>query len=333
VDKPIGILATPYMADMAQEVQRLLPADLPHVYNPVKMRVHSCGEVTPYIRKNIRHQDIFLFHSMFYPDINTATLSTFFLADAAVGASAKNITLVLPFMSYQRQDRKDKPRTAISARTVFRALEVYPNVSIMTLDMHARQLQAAYKGPIDEIPAWLPAKPYLEKRFSGNFDNVVLVGSDASALKRVEELAAQLNADNVGYIKKKRDGNGKPKAEKYIGPRLKGRMAISIDDMIDSAGTQEEVSTFLCKADAMLSVATHGIFSTKEDISAFDRLRRIGMQVAVTNSIPRSAEFLEENKDVLTGFLPIEPILADAIYRSMTDKSVSAMWTGKEEQE
>ena len=327
--KSIEIIASDAIKDVAKRTHEKLNG---FGYTEIEKTVFANGEMKTKITKPIRHKDIYYFHSMYHPDPNTSMVELFLSIDAISRASADNITLVLPYMSYLRQDRKDEPRVPISARMVANLIESNPKIErILTLDLHSDQAQGFYNIPVDNLYGSLVHAKYFEKKFKGDYSNVVVVSPDHGGTVRARRFAKSLDESVPVYIiDKRRTGPNKCEVMNFIGGDLTGKDVVIYDDMIDTGGSIIAAGKVAREKGAknVYVCATHGLFSTKEGASetAEEKFKREGLNVVVTNSIPRSDEYYEENSSWLEA-VPVEDLLADAIYESSrVDGSISRLF-------
>jgi len=319
----IKILATEEMKEIAQGAyQQLRLQDSSFSYADVDVITFTSKEFKPKITETIRHHEVYLFHSLYHPDPNSAFIKLFLTIDAISRASAKNITLVLPYMSYLRQDRKDESRVPISARLMANLIEVNRKVErIIVMDMHSDQAQGFYNLPLDNLYGALIHKEFFKKKYKSNFTNLIVVSPDHGGAIRTRRFAKYLDPEmSIGIVDKRRSGSRSNKVEilNYLGPEIKGKDIILYDDMIDTGGSIIAAATMLLGKGArkVYACATHGVFSApSEEITAEEQLRAAGISVVVTNSIPRTKEYSKKNQDWLT-ILSVENLLANAIYES-----------------
>jgi len=280
------------------------------------------GEFRFQIHDNIRGTDVFIIQPTFPPAENMLELMV--MIDAAKRASARRVTAVIPYFGYARQDRKDRPRVAISSK-LFANLMVSAGLDrVLTLDLHAAQIQGFFDIPTDHLVSdWLffqhikheviPSIPEEES------ENIVFVSPDIGGVKRVEDLASALGFE-IAVIYKRRTKSGKAKALKIVG-EVAGRTVIIRDDIIDTAGTITEAVRLLNreKAARIFICGTHGLLSG----SAMERLDSLDLaELAVTNTIPLPKEKKRDYiKIINTGSL-----FASAIHNIHFEKSVSVLF-------
>jgi ribose-phosphate pyrophosphokinase len=290
--------------------------DVPLV-NP-QLRRFANGEIYCEIEKNVRGADVFVIQSTCAP-VNENLMELLIIIDALKRASATSITAVVPHYGYSRQDRKSSPRTPITAKLCADMITVAGASRVVTMDLHAGQIQGFFNIPFDNIFASPVLMDYIQKNL--NRDNLITVSPDAGGVERVRHYAKKLNAD-LALIDKRRTGPNVAEAMNVIGD-VKGKDCIIIDDMIDTAGTLVQAAKALRKNGALkiYAAATHPVFSDPA-ISRIAECEELEA-VIVTDTIPLSMEArkLEKIKVVST-----EEILAKAIHRIFNYDSVSSLF-------
>ena len=228
---------------------------------------------------------------------------------------------MLPYYGYSRQDRKVSPRTPISAKLTADLLTIAGAQRIVSVDLHAGQIQGFFNIPVDNLFAMPVIHKYLEDTLNTPSQDIVVVSPDAGGVERARNLGKRLNA-NVAIIDKRRTAPNVAKAMNIIGD-VNGKTAIIVDDMIDTAGTLTETvnAVYAHGAKRVIAAATHGVLSGP----AIQRLMASPIeQVIVTDTIPLSAEARACKKIVQ---LSVAPLLAEAIYRIHNYDSVSSLFT------
>lgn len=268
------------------------------------------------ILENVRQRDAFVVQPFSSP-VNSNLMEILIMIDALKRASAGRITAVIPYYGYGRSDKKDQPRVPITARLVADLLTVAGANRVLTVDLHAAQIQGFFDIPVDELTALnILGNYFVEKAYK----DVVVVASDIGATKRARDLGARLNAP-LAIMEKRRLGNeDKTETLNVIGD-VGGKTVITIDDEIDTAGSLVGVVNALIERGAreIHACCTHPIFSGP----AIERIAACAVkEVVVTDTVP-----VPENKriDKIT-VLPIAPLLGEAISRIHTGKSVGAMF-------
>ena len=290
--------------------------DVPLV-NPQLVRFAN-GEIFCEIEKHVRGADVFVVQSTCAP-VNDNLMELLIMIDALKRASATSITAVIPFYGYARQDRKASPRTPISAKLVADILTVAGASRVITMDLHAGQIQGFFNIPFDNIYASPVILNYIKKEIFN--ENSIFVSPDAGGVERVRFYAKKLNAE-IAMIDKRRTGKNIAEAMNVIG-NVNGKECIIIDDMIDTAGTLVEACRALRKhgATKIYACATHPVFSDPaiKRISECNELDR----VIVTDTIPltEAAKKVEKIK-----LLSTAELLAKAIHRTFNNDSVSSLF-------
>ena len=289
----------------------------------VSVQQFSNGETYVRFEESIRGTDIFLVQSTCQP-VNDSLMELLIMINAAKLASAHRITAVMPWYGYSRQDKKSSPREPITARLVADLLEAAGVDRVLTMDLHAGQVQGFFKVPVDHMTAVpLLSEHFLERTYSGELrEPLVVVSPDAGRAKLATHFAEKLGA-TLAVLTKQRPEHNEAEITLLIGD-VQGRAAILIDDMIDTAGTLCAGAEVVLKAGATrdMAAATHGIFSGR----AFQRLEdSIIEQVVVTDTIPMPANPPCSKLTVLS----VDRILADTVHNVFCDESVSEIFAGE----
>lgn len=285
--------------------------------NPQLVRFAN-GEIFCEMEKNVRGADVFVIQSTCTP-VNDNLMELLIMVDALKRASAASITAVIPHYGYSRQDRKVSPRTPISAKLVADLLTTAGTTRVITMDLHAGQIQGFFNIPFDNIYA----SPVLLKYIKDSLitENSIFVSPDAGGVERVRHYAKKLKCD-ISMIDKRRTGKNKAEAMNIVGD-VSGKECIIIDDMIDTAGTLIEACRALKDhgATKVYACATHPIFSEP----ALTRIQESDVldQVIVTDTIPLSpaGEKVDKIKVLSTAEL-----LSKAIHRTFNNDSVSSLF-------
>ena len=277
----------------------------------------SDGEVQVEIRDNVRGGDVFVIQSTCTPT-NDNLMELLLMLDAFKRASAQRITAVVPYYGYARQDRKVSPRVPISAKLVADLISTAGASRVLTVDLHAGQIQGFFNIPVDNVYAAPPLLQYLRDRLGHR--EVTVIAPDAGGVERARAFAKRLAA-NLAIIDKRRSRPNEV-AEMVIIGDVDGRAAVIIDDMVDTAGTLTAAAAAVRKAGAPLVVAcaTHAVLSgdavRRLEASALDEL-------VVTDTIPLRPEAARlKNLRVL----PIAPLLGEAIRRTHEEDSISSLF-------
>lgn len=276
------------------------------------------GEIFCEIEKNVRGADVFVIQST-SPPVNDNLMELLITIDALKRASASSITAVIPHYGYARQDRKVSPRTPISAKLVADLLTVAGSTRVITMDLHAGQIQGFFNIPFDNIYASPVILNYVrEKLFS---ENTIFISPDAGGVERVRFYAKKLKTD-IAMIDKRRTGKNVAKAMNIVGD-VDGKECIIVDDIVDTAGTLIEACRALKEngATAVFACATHPIFSDP----ALERIENCSDldQVIVTDTITLTERGRTIDKIKV---LSTADLLAKAIHRTFNNDSVSSLF-------
>ncbi len=277
----------------------------------------SDGESRVEIDENVRGRDVFLLQSTCSP-ANDTLMELLILADACKRASAGRITAVIPYYGYARQDRKAAPRAPITAKLVADLLTAAGLDRVLTIDLHAGQIQGFFDIPVDNLYASRRLLPYLRENLPK--DNLVVVSPDAGGTERARAYARRLNA-TLAVIDKRRDRPNESEVMNIIGD-VDGKRAVLVDDMIDTAGTLTKAAKAVKDAGAMsvCAVATHPVLSGP----AVERLAKSVLeQVVVTDTIPLGPEAAKLKK---ISVVSIADLLGEAIRSIHHADSVSRLF-------
>jgi len=280
------------------------------------VREFSDGEIMVEISENIRGADAFVIQSTCRPG-NNNLMELLILIDALKRASAWRITAVIPYFGYARQDRKVTPRAPITAKLVADLITVAGASRVLSMDLHAGQIQGFFDIPVDHLYAAPVLLRYLKELKLGQ---TVVVSPDAGGVERARAFAKRLGA-GLAIIDKRRTGPNVSEVMHIIG-EVEGKAAIVVDDMIDTGGTLVQGLESLKAAGAgpLLACATHPVFSGQ----AIQRLLDSPAErIVVTDSIPLGQEALQCSKIVQ---LSIDELLAEAINRIHDNESVSSLF-------
>ncbi len=276
------------------------------------------GEIFCEMEKNVRGADVFVIQSTCTP-VNDNLMELLIMVDALKRASAASITAVIPHYGYSRQDRKVSPRTPISAKLVADLLTTAGTTRVITMDLHAGQIQGFFNIPFDNIYASPVIMDYVETTLIK--DNSIFVSPDAGGVERVRHYAKKLKHD-IAMIDKRRTGKNVAKAMNVVGD-VSGKECIIIDDMIDTAGTLVEACKALKDhgATKVYACATHPIFSEP----ALTRIQESDDldQVIVTDTIPLTEAGKKIDKIKV---LSTAELLSKAIHRTFNNDSVSSLF-------
>ena len=270
------------------------------------------------IHENVRGEDVFVVQSTSHP-ANDNLMELLISIDALRRASAKRITAVIPYFGYARQDRKPGPRTPISAKLVANLITEAGADRVLTVDLHAGQIQGFFDIPTDNLFGAPVISEDIKSRHGDK--NIMVVSPDVGGVVRARALAKRLDNAPLAIVDKRREQAGVSEVMNIIGD-VKGRFCIMIDDIADSAGTLCNAADALKEAGATDVVAyiTHGVLSGKavERVNA-SQLRKL----IITDTIQAPQSALESSK---IRVLPIAPLLGEAIKRIADESSVSSLW-------
>jgi len=277
----------------------------------------SDGEIQVEIEENVRGRDVFLIQSTCYPT-NDHLMELLIMADACKRASAERITAVVPYYGYSRQDRKVAPRAPISAKLVADLLTASGIDRVLTLDLHAGQIQGFFNIPVDNLYAGPTLRAAVAKHIDGA--RTVIVSPDAGGVERARSFAKPLGA-GLAIIDKRRSGPNQSEALHIIGD-VRDKDCVIVDDMIDTAGTLGKAAAALKDGGAqrIFAVATHPVLSGP----AISRVVESSIEkVFVSDSIPLRPEAIASGKIVS---VPIGGLLAEAIRSIHSNDSVSRLF-------
>jgi ribose-phosphate pyrophosphokinase len=278
------------------------------------------GEIFVRFEESVRGSDAFVVQSITKP-VNTWLMETLLMVDALKRASAKRITVVMPFYPYARQDKKHRGREPISARLVADMFQVAGADRLMTVDLHTAQIQGFFDGPVDHLFAMPLLADYVAQHWGDR--DLVVVSPDAGRVRVAERWTDRLGA-GLAIIHKRRDPNvpNEVKVGEVVG-QVRGKTCILVDDMIDTGGTITKAADLLFDngaADVIITV-THGVLSGP----AVDRLKNSrASEVVVTNTLPIEADCRFDGLTVLS----IAPLIARAIKEVFEDGSVTSLFDG-----
>jgi ribose-phosphate pyrophosphokinase len=290
---------------------------------PVELKTFSNGEVYCRYQDSIRGADVFIVqptcrNAQTGLAANDALLELLLMIDAAVGASAHRVIAVTPWFGYSRQDKKSAPREPISARLVARMLESAGADRVLTMDLHAGQIQGFFSKPVDHMTALVMLTQYF---LDLGLEDLVVVSPDVGRAKLARKFADKIGAD-LAILTKERPAQQVAEIGYVIGD-VKERTAILVDDMIDTAGTLKAAAQTVLDEGAarVYAAATHPVFSG----DAFENLASSRFeQIVVTDTIPVAPD-RPDNIKVLT----CADLLTDSIRRIFTDDSVSEVFGGE----
>lgn len=311
--KPMKIISANSNLPLAEAISKYL--DVPLMRATVKRFADM--EIFVEVHDNVRGQDVFLIQSTSYP-ANDHIMELLVCMDALKRASARRITAVIPYFGYARQDRKPGPRTPISAKLVANIITSAGADRILTLDLHASQIQGFFDIPLDN----LFSNPVFVADIRANFDtsNITVISPDVGGVARARSLAKHIDAE-LAIVDKRREKAGVSEVMNVIGD-VKGRDCIIFDDIVDSAGTLCNAAGALKEkgAKSVAAYITHGVLSGK----AVERVEKsVLSSLAVTDSIKMQDNAKKSSK---IRVVTIAPLMAEAMKRISEETSVSSLF-------
>ena len=301
--------------DLAREIASYLGTT---VGDSVVNRFNN-GEIQVMINESVRGKDIFIVQPTCGPIVNDNVMELLIMADAFKRASANHITAVIPYYGYARQDRKARGREPITAKLMADLLETAGITRVVTIDLHAAQIQGFFNIPFDHMPGGPLLAEYIKEK---NLENMVVVSPDLGGVSRARGFAEILNAP-MAIIDKRRPEPGVAEVMNLIG-NVEGKNCILVDDMVDTAGSLTEGARALKKfgANEIYACCTHPILTDP----ALSRIAQSDItELVVTNTIPLAPSKKHPKIKVLS----IAPILAETILRIYNDWSVSQLFDTK----
>ncbi len=279
----------------------------------------SDGEISVSIKESVRGSDVFIVQSTCYP-VNNNLMELLIMIDAFKRASAGRITAVIPYFGYARQDRKAKARDPISAKLVADLITTAGADRVLTMDLHAPQIQGFFDVPVDHLMGTPVLLPYFQSKFADCRDEVVVISPDLGAVTRSRKFAQRFDAP-LAIVDKRRPKANVSEVMNIIGD-VKDKILIIVDDMIDTAGTLCHSAEALMEkggAREVYACATHGVLSGP----AIQRINDSCIkELVLLDTIPLG----EEKKSDKITMLPVGPVFAEAIERIYEDLPVSTLF-------
>jgi len=297
---------------LSSEIARYLGVDIV----VVETSRFADGEMFVHVKDNVRGADVFLIQPT-CPPVNDNLMELLLIADALKRSSAKRITAIIPYYGYARQDRKAKPRVPISAKLVADLLTTAGVHRVLTMDLHADQIQGFFNIPVDHLYFSNVLIEYLNTK---QFKDLVIVSPDAGGVDRARHIAKRMNA-HLAIIDKRREVANEVVFNYLIGD-VKDKQCVIVDDIIDTAGSMCQAVNVLVREGAkrVIAVGAHGVLSGP----AIERLREAPVEeIIISNSIPLPAE---KKLDKIT-ILSVAKMLAEAIRRIHHEESLSLIFT------
>lgn len=284
-----------------------------------EVRTFSDGEISVSINESVRGSDVFIIQSTSAP-VNDNIMELLIMIDAVKRASAARITAVIPYFGYARQDRKAKARDPISAKLVADLITTAGADRVLTMDLHAPQIQGFFNIPVDHLLGVPVLSPYFAKKFADRKDKLVIVSPDLGSVTRARNFAQRLDVP-IAIVDKRRQRANVSEVMNIIGD-VKDKTVILVDDMIDTAGTLCNAAAAILekgKADSVYACATHGVLSGP----AIERINNSPIkELVLLDTVPISGE---KKIDKITA-LPVASVFAEAIERIYEDKPMSTMF-------
>jgi ribose-phosphate pyrophosphokinase len=299
------------------ELAGAVARDLGVQLGAAEVRTFSDGEVLVEIAENVRGGDVFVLQSISTPG-NDNLMQLLLMLDALKRASAKRITAVMPYYGYARQDRKVSPRVPISAKLIADLVTTAGASRVLTMDLHAGQIQGFFNIPVDNLYATPVLLPYIREQVAG--DDVTVVSPDAGGVERARAVAKRLDA-GLAIIDKRRPGPNEVAEMRIIGD-VAGCAAILVDDIVDTAGTIVTAAAALREAGAkkVIGCCTHGVLSGQ----AIERLKSSAIEeLVVTDTIPLRPQAARSGKVTVRS---VAHLLAEAIRRTHDEESISSLF-------
>jgi ribose-phosphate pyrophosphokinase len=316
--KRLMVFAGRSSRELGESIAEKLGIDL----GEVTLKTFANGEIYVRFEESIRGADVFLVQSTCRP-ANEALMELLIMIDAAKLASAHRINAVIPWYGYSRQDKKSAPREPITAKLVAELLQAAGVDRVLTMDLHAGQVQGFFRIPVDHMTAIpLLIEHFEDRQRSGELENLVVVSPDAGRAKLANHVAEKLGA-SLAVLTKQRPEHNSAEITLLVGD-VEGRDAILIDDMIDTAGTLVAGAATVRDAGArrIFAAAVHGLFSPP----AFDRLATSEIEeIVVTDTVPLPADAPTSLIQVVS----VARILADSVHNVFCDESVSEIFAGE----
>jgi ribose-phosphate pyrophosphokinase len=302
--------------DLADEVA----ANIGIAVSPTQIREFANGEIYTRPEESVRGCDAFVIQS-YGPPINKWVMEALIMVDALKRASAKRITVVMPFYPYARQDKKHLGREPISARLIADLFKTAGANRLMSVDLHTAQIQGFFDGPVDHLFALPLLADYIADKYGSDF---TVVSPDTGRVRMAERWADRLGGAEVAFVHKTRDVKvaNQVVAHRVVG-EVEGRRCLLIDDMIATGGTITKAADILLDygATEVIVAATHGEFSEP----AIDRLKNSRIsEVVITNTLPLTDDHHFDRLTVLS----IAPLIARAIKEVFQDGSVTSLFDG-----
>lgn len=312
--KDIKIFAASATPQMASEISQCLGLPL----GKSEVTTFSDGEISVSLKESVRGSDCFIVQSTCSP-VNDNLMEILIMMDALKRASAARITAVIPYFGYARQDRKAKARDPISAKLCADLLTTAGADRVLTMDLHAAQIQGFFNIPVDHLRGAPLLANFMKERLAGKLEDYIVVSPDLGSVTRARDFANRLGVP-MAIVDKRRQRANVSEVMNIIGS-VEGKKVILVDDMIDTAGTLCNAAAAIMERGAIsvTACATHGVLSGP----AIQRLRdSVLEEIVMLDTIPLPEE---KRLDKIT-MLPVAPTFAEAIERIYEEKPVSPMF-------
>ena len=311
VETPVKIFSCTQSMTLSKEIAKDFGKDL----GVVSFQRYSDGEFQPSFEESVRGSRVFIIGSTNPSTDNLMEMLLMF--DAAKRASARHITAVIPYFGWARQDRKDKPRVPIGAKLVAKLLESAGATRIITMDLHADQIQGFFEKPVDHLYASSIFVPYLK---SLNIDNLTIASPDMGGSKRAYAYSKFLDSDVVICYKQRSKGNIISHME-LIGD-VTGKNVVLIDDMVDTAGTLTSAADLMIKkgAESVIAICTHALLSG----DAYEKIEKSKLSKLITSD---SIEIKKKSNKI--EHLSCSKIFSEAMYNVHHNKSIDKLFINK----
>ena len=311
VETPVKIFSCTQSMTLSKKIAKEFGQDL----GVVSFQRYSDGEFQPSFEESVRGSRVFIIGST-----NPSTenlMEMLLMLDTAKRASARHITAVIPYFGWARQDRKDKPRVPIGAKLVAKLLESAGATRIITMDLHADQIQGFFEKPVDHLYASSIFVPYLK---SLNIDNLTIASPDMGGSKRAYAYSKFLDSDVVICYKQRSKGNIITHME-LIGD-VTGKNVVLIDDMVDTAGTLTKAADLMIEkgAESVIAICTHALLSG----DAYEKIEKSKLNKLITSN---SIEIKKESNKVK--HLSCSKMFAEAMYNVHHNKSIDKLFINK----
>jgi ribose-phosphate pyrophosphokinase len=297
--------------ELSQQISEYLGFEL----SKIELNRFKDGEISVKLKENVRAHDVFIIQSTSNP-ADRHIMELLLIIDAALRASAKRITAVIPYFGYARQDRKVEPRVPISAKVVANIIQATGTSRVLTIDLHADQIQGFFDIPVDNLFATPITIDYIQRL---NLKNLVVVSPDSGGAARARFIAHKLNA-GLAIIDKRRTAPNVAEVQHVVGD-VKEKTCIIVDDMVDTGGSISEACKAILKNGALdvYCLFSHPLLSD----NAIEKLNNAGFKEMIcTNTIKVDKNKKTDNLKILS----VAPLLGEAIRRIHNGESVSSLF-------